>query len=221
MGNIVVQNPNALDFRQVAAQYSANFPGREILIAPFYDRLDYAGAGQSQLKFFQTPNGQSSKTLEDTNMNLAGQLPNGFSFLVEAITLTAIPSAAISAVGALADSQYADDIKTFFKRGVLSFNIMSRPYHQVAPLGMFPPKTGLAVGGAASNGTTLAAAQAYTMEYATVAGPAFTLGIAPIMLEANANFDVTLAWPGGVLALPSNATMSVYCHLWGALYRTV
>ena len=219
--SIVVPNPDALNFSQVAQLYSATRQGRELIITPFYDRLDYVAAGQSTLKFFQIPNGQNNKTLEDTNMNLAGQLPNGYSFLVEAITLTFIPAAAISTVGALALTNFANDVKAFFRRGVMTFNIMSRPYHQVAPLGMVPPKTGLAVGGAASNGTTLAAAQAYTQEYATIAGPSFTLGVAPIMLEANSNFDITLNWPGGNLALPSNANASVFCHLWGALYRQV
>ncbi len=69
-------------------QYDVNRRGEyEGIRQTLYDSAAYAAAGQTQLQFFQIPQGQSSKTIADTNMKSAGQLPQPQHFLVESIEI--------------------------------------------------------------------------------------------------------------------------------------
>ena len=62
---------------QELSKYAVNRPGmEEDIFQPLYDYQTYALAGTtSEYQFFQVPQGQGGKTLADTNMDSAGQLP--------------------------------------------------------------------------------------------------------------------------------------------------
>ncbi|MGZ7265373.1 hypothetical protein ACXWP3_09695, partial [Streptococcus pyogenes] len=62
----------AVPTRAELSKYSVNRPGWEAIKQSLYDYQAYAAAGQTNLTFFALPVGQSSKTLSDTNMTLAG-----------------------------------------------------------------------------------------------------------------------------------------------------
>ena len=60
----------------------------EILTYSYYDRMKIDGATPRLVnRLFQTPLGQAGKTLADTNIPNAGQLPQGQSFVVEALKI--------------------------------------------------------------------------------------------------------------------------------------
>src|SRR6267154_2508709 len=78
-------------------QYVPNRPGAvEVVYQPFYDYQTYPTAGTTQILFFQVPTGQSSKTLGDTNMTLAGQMPSPTTFLIDNIQVYFMSSQAVS-----------------------------------------------------------------------------------------------------------------------------
>jgi hypothetical protein len=62
------------------------------------------GASDTNVILFQTPKGQASKKLPDTNMDLAGQLPAGQKFTVKAITMRAEPGITLALLKALMTS---------------------------------------------------------------------------------------------------------------------
>lgn len=208
MSNIAITDPS---------KYSVNRPGQETLVASLYDFQTYASAGQTSLTFFQIPIGQSGKTLQDTNMDLAGQLPAGKRFLVTGIQILFFSGAAIDTfnVAAAASPGQADDNYAFHKSGWLNWNIGSKSYLTEAPLGRFPAKTGLRVDVAqATNSATVGNVKS---EYSVMSGAAYNLQV-PIYLEPTQNFNFSMNWPVAV-ALPSGQNARVGIVLNGLLYR--
>lgn len=65
------------------------FPGgQEVITQPVYDSVTFAAAAaMAKTTLFQTPIGQAGKTLAQTNMQLAGQLPNPQRLMVRSIQL--------------------------------------------------------------------------------------------------------------------------------------
>lgn len=211
----------------------------EIIRQSLYDTMIYPLAGIAALSFFQTPVGQglsaspgnagAAKTIADTNMQLAGQLPAPQGFWVESIELNVepgssaaantfaiqLPSAAPAAAAVTAQAG-EHDVNRIYTTGSLTFTIGSKPYVQEAPLLRFPPKARPKLKAAlANNSATLvlnvkAKANAGGRPYYTDPG-------LPIMTSQN--FVVTLAWPA-VVALPTN-NASIRCILDGWLFRAV
>lgn len=191
----------------------------EILRQRLYDYQLYAAAGAGQMVFFQNPIGQgmtsalggvvgTPKTIADTNMELAGQLPSGKEFLIESIEVLFFPGSVATAntftpatpaqfIAAAAAAQLAqlNDVNTFYQSGVLELNILSKNYLRETPLMAFPPKADLALDVAiASNSAT-------TAEIAAVKGK--SMGRAyylepEISIQPAVNFDVKLLWPAAV-----------------------
>ena len=124
-----------------------------------YDIQTYALAGQTQLIFFQVPQGQGGKTRDDTNMEIAGSLPRPKEFLVESIEILLFPGVNIGQFGAKAESEFSNDIFAVGESGNLDFFIGSKSYLGEAPLGRFPPKTRM-YGESAYADTSTAAADA-------------------------------------------------------------
>lgn len=191
--------------------------GVEGLGASLYDFQTYAATGQTQLKFFQVPNGQSSKTLQDTNMESAGQLPGGKAFLVESIEVYFFPGGVLErfAVAAAAVAAASDDTYAIFKSGWLDFFVGSKSQLIDAPIGKFPPRTGISTQSALSSNSATVGLNSF--DYATMAGQIYTLRT-PVLLEANVNFSVSLNWPA-VLATPSTVAGRIGISLGGVLYR--
>lgn len=205
-----------LKYSLASRKYETFVPNaKEIIRQPLYDTQTYLAAGQTELSFFQTPKGSGGKTFADTNMELAGQLPAGKSFLVEAIGIQLFPTATPN--GITATPNFLNDVYTFAKGGHLQFFISSKPYIEVSPLESFPPKTGI-ISNPAVVSTT--AATSITSNYAQLGGEPYTLDPAPLMIVPNTNFSLTMKWPTA-LPLPSTQDMRVVCTLYGMLYRWV
>ncbi len=147
---------------------------------PLYDYQTRTAAAVTQQAFFQTPIGQSNKTITDTNMISAGQLPLGNSFSLTGIQVELYPTADLTGE---ALSEYANDVKKFYNSGALVLTIGNKDFATQAPLNKFPPVNRLVVeaaSGEADNNTTYAAAAG--REYAC----------SDMFIESNQSFNVTL-----------------------------
>ena len=199
-------------------KYSVNRGGQfEVIGSSLYDYTTYALAGQTELNFFQTPQGQGTKTLADTNMEAAGSLPAPKNFIVTSLEINFWSSLEPAIFGAQAQADYLNDVWTVAKSGYLEFYIGSKNYIQEAPLGVFPAQNGLVVAAALSDSTTLGAAQQSRINYANMGGKPYILP-SPIALVSNQNFRVSMKWPTAV-ALPSGADGRIGVRLRGYLYR--
>lgn len=228
--------PTAADFMQGRVTN----PGQsEIIRQRQYDWQIYPAAGTQQLLFFQTQLGQgvtsavgavagTGKTLWDTNMNLAGQLPSGSQYLVESIEVIFYPGAVstantftvdaitfFAAVASATPTAQLDDVNLFYQSGMLEFNILAKNYLRESPLSCFPPKAYIAaLGFVATNSATVgqvgaAAAHAEGRPYY----------VEPrIQLLPAVNFDVQLRWPG-LVAMASTFNARVGVVLDGYLMR--
>lgn len=201
--------------------YQVNRPGWEAVRQSLYDFTTYAAAGHSTLTFFSLPIGQGGKTLSDTNMELAGQMAANTKFLVESVEIHFLPTTPTvaaqmpgAAVAVLTIPQIVNDAYIALRGGNLQFVVGSKPYLREGPLGRFPPKTHFTVEGAAA--TTVAATQ-LTAIFPYWTGRPYMLKPAAVMLEANQNFGVTLAWPEGAQAITNPARIGVVLD--GFLYR--
>lgn len=200
---------------QELQQYNVNRPDQiEATKSSLYDFQTYAQAGQTQLQFFQVPRGQSSKTLADTNMTVAGMLPAPQSFLIQRIEIYFFPLNTVSATGAIVAANWNDSYAVA-KSGWLELFIGSKPYLDEAPLLKFPPSTGLTGNGAVSDTTTAAASRVTVIDYASFGGEPYEMN-PPILLVPNQNFTVTLNWPSAV-AVTVAARIGI--NMRGILYR--
>jgi len=199
-------------------KYSVNRGGQyEVIGSSLYDYTTYAAAGQTQLNFFQTPQGQGSKTLADTNMEAAGSLPAPKNFLVTSIEVNFWPGVNPSLFGAEVAGEYLNDVWTLAKSGWLEFFIGSKNYIQEGPIGVFPAANGLVVAAAAADASTAGANLQTLVNYANLGGKPYILP-SPIALVSNQNFRVTMNWPVAV-PLPSVAAARIGVRLRGYLYR--
>jgi len=207
-------------------QYDVNRPGQtEGIKWSIYDQQAYPQAGTTQLQFFQIPRGASSKTFADTNMVLAGTLPQPQRFLITGVELYFFPAVTVlpyvkklnSASATVASTEsFVNDTWLFYSSAAfLQLDIGSKAYLQEAPLLKFPPSGGLSVNAAVSDTTTLAGAQLTTFQYATAGGPTYDV-LPPLLLIANQNFNLSLNWNALV---PISAAAKVMTQLNGFLYR--
>lgn len=197
----------------------------EVTRQTLYDFQTYASAGQTSLNFFQVPIGQGGKTIADTNMELAGNLPAPKYFLVESIEIYFFPADApvsISNVSALLSviTNYANDTDAVAQSGSLDFFIGSKSYLQEAPLGRFPPKTRLQTtfGAAFQQKIAIAADEANQIvgDYAAMVGRPYFLDPYKILLAPTQNFKVTMIWPAAV-SVSADARIGVVMD--GALFK--
>lgn len=215
MGNLYT-NDKVLSYDATADQYATHVPDAvEVIRQSLYDTATYLAAGQTELLFFQQPKGQNGKTIADTNMEIAGSLPAGKSFLIEGIGIHLFPTANPS--GVAATTNFLNDIYTFAKGGNLNLFISSKSYLEESPLVCFPPQTGISNNPAVS---TTVAATSMNSDNASLAGQVYMLSPTPLMLVPTTNFSVGLRWPAA-LPLPSTQNMKVVVKLYGVMYRWV
>jgi hypothetical protein len=204
------------------ARYNVNRPGWEAVRQSLYDFTAYAAAGHTTLNFFATPNGQGGKTLSDTNMTLAGQLPAAQEFLVNSIEVLFFPTVPVvaadnpAAYGAGALANIVNDAYEVARTGNLVFTIGSKPYLTEAPLGRFPAKTHFQVDAALSQAGEVADKQG-RIAYAYAAGRPYLLSPADLRLTSSQNFSISLNWPEGVTAIVNPGRIGVILD--GILYR--
>lgn len=205
--------PTLAELRSFKVRQAGNV---EAIGASLYDFSTYAQAGQTSLSFFQVPNGQSSKTIADTNMTLAGQLPSGQAFLIESIEIFLFPAIepGQTSTSDTVAAEFTNDVYDFMKSGSLNLNIGSKSYVTEAPLGRFPPKTRLDSNSAIS---TSEATVTKLVDYAAMSGRPYLLR-SPYLLESSQNFNLTMTWPAAV-ALSAAARVGVVLE--GILYRDV
>ncbi len=222
------------------AQNRVTNPGQsEIVRNRLYDYQLYPTAGASQLAFFQQSVGQgittalgaavgTNKSLWDTNLEIAGTLPSGKSFLIESIEVLFLPGSVatantytpaaqslFAAVAAAAVAVQLNDVNAFYQSGMLELNVLSKNYLRETPLLAFPPKAHLDLSSAISSNS------ATTSEVATVLGKASgrPYYIDPkITLQPAVNFEVLLRWPG-LVATPSGFNARVGVILDGYFMR--
>lgn len=190
---------------------------QECVRQSLYDYQTYPVAGQTQLIFFQVPQGQSGKTRFDTNMETAGSLPAPKRFLIECIEVQFYPGGVPSVFGAPAANTQVNDVYTVATSGWLDLFIGSKSYLTEAPIGRFPSTNRLAVQSAFADASTAAANLQSRTGYASLAGAPYR--VEPnISLVSTQNFNVTLNWPTAV-ALPSGVNGRIGIVMKGLLYR--
>ena len=220
-----MEGANIPDFNQLQT-FQVNRPGEyEGTRQTLYDFQAYPAAGTTSLNFFQVPQGQSGKTIADTNMETAGTLPAPKHFLVQSIELFFQPADDPVTVNNASDDEdavvpnYTNDLLKFANGGALDFFIGSKSYLQEAPLGRFPPKTKLRNAFAASLQSRQAvnadSHNQVTMDYSAMDGRPYFIN-PNILLTPTQNFNVKLEWPTAV-AVSGNARVGVVLD--GILYR--
>lgn len=223
-GAIALPIPN----RSQLDAFNVNREGWEGFTNTLYDSASYAAAGATQLNFFNTPVGQGTgfgggaKTLSDTNMTLAGQMPANQEFLIQSIEILFDPTtptvaAGMPAVfGAQLVATIINDAYIFWRAGNLNLVIGSKSYCQEAPLMKFPPKAFFELHAALADVTTAGASFQSRIAFATSRGRPYLLK-APLRLVSNQNFGVSLNWPEGLQAITNPARITV--TLDGVFYR--
>lgn len=184
----------------------------EAIWNPLYDYQTKTAAATTTQRFFIEPiGGSSNKTLVDTNMTLASQIPKGQAFEILGIEVDFFPGELIGQTEAASLNEFAEDVYDFYKTGSLVLTIGSKDYVYQAPLMKFPPSHRLDTTFATA---TTVAAEGVVYSYASAAGREFA--IRGLVLESNQNFSVTLA---NMAALPSGVAGRVGVTLNGWLYR--
>lgn len=201
--------------------YGVNVSGVEqVFWQPLYDRQVYPAAGFQTRTFFQSTKGSANSTEEDTNMKAAGALPARMSMLVTAIELAFYSGASTSLTGnaaTVAANQIAD-YDAVRSRGHVQFNIGSKAFLDEVALENFPTGVALAAESSRSDQTTPAA------DLQSITGVANFVGrryeIVPLELESVQNFDLTLKFENGAVALPSGVDGVLIARLCGYQYRS-
>lgn len=195
----------------------------EVSRGRLYDYQLYATAGTTQQQFFSFPVGQgvatapgaavgSTKTLADTNLQVANTLPSGKAFFVESIeyyfwaglsnvanTYTQAVPSVFAAANAAAVAAQVNDVSTVNQAGVGYLFVLDKVYTRETPMMAYPQQTGLSIQAALA--TTSATAGEIAVVYAQSAGRPYTLDIPFTLLPAQ-NFGFNIDYPG-VVATPS------------------
>jgi len=209
---------------------------------PLYDRLVYDDAGQTQLRFFQLPQGQGNssaiggtgavKTLDDTNMEAAGQLPSPKAFLATSIevivdggmistanawspqVIATLSNASVATIADALNLSAVNDVNQILIGSWLDFFVGSASYLTVSRGDSFPAKSYMSPDAAMSQAVNLGIT---SVAVNRAVGRPFYLN-PPILLMPNVNFVVTLNW-GVAVATPSAQNARVAVRLDGILYR--
>jgi len=195
------------------AKYGVNVANvAQVITQPLYHYQPYEAAGVSRLTFFQNPVGSNvggtNLTMEDTNMEAAGQLPNPKTMLVLGIQFQVISGADVNQTDP-ALTQTAD-LDALLGRGHVQFFVGSKAQYDSVGMEHFPTNNGLVSESAI--GST-----AGILDSARYSGPINR--ITPLVLPSNQNFKVTVDFPNGLVAMPSGQDAVIGCKLIGYQYR--
>ena len=197
------------------------------IYSPLYDSATFTHNSTTSLSFFAVPRGQGTtsapgatgtKTYNDTNLQLAGQLALGNRFYCTGIEFQIFPGVNPGR-GGVADSTagyFTNDIYTLAKSAYVQFTIQNRDYCIDGPLLNFPPANRLTGYAAAATNLTTGAATYSEVEYASIGGAPYN--IVPLYIEATQAFSVNVFWPAAV-SLPSTQNARIFCRLRGRLIR--
>ena len=98
--------------------------GKNIIDWTYFDDLQVAQAGTTSLRFFQRAFGQPGVTLEQTNMEIPGQLPKDYEFVIQEIVLKPYAGSAKTVVSAVTEQA------NIIEAGVAQLFIGNRPFYQ-------------------------------------------------------------------------------------------
>jgi hypothetical protein len=187
----------------------------DVIVEPRYDTVLLPAAGAQLLTFFAVPKGQIgavwqpagaalAKSPADTNMDLAGQLPGGYNFKLLGFRVM------------YGWNMSTQDLQTVINGGVFTFLVGSKPFLTV-PLRTIP----------AGNGPVGTALTINTSGQPRLDNT-YSIAKKPLDLLQTQNFQVTLTWPGGVVATTTvgatcqqAAGLPITVFLDGFLYRPV
>lgn len=223
--------------------YMVNRAGvAEVIRQSLYDSQVYPAAGVAgNLTFFQNPigagvssspgNAANSKTIADTNMTLAGQLPAPQGFWIQSIEVDFQPGSTTGASWSIVNPAVTTptftaaaiggpigDVNAFYSGGQLTLTIGTKPYLQEAPLLYFPPKCRFELD-AALSGITNATSNVQQLSKLKAGGRPYILEPG-LPLMTSQNFNVSLFWPSAVTT-PSTFPGRVMVKLDGWLFRAV
>jgi len=202
------RKPPALSARKNIA---VNRVGKESIWWPLYDIQAYAALGQTELNFYQLPVGQNNKTLADTNMTSAGQLPANQSFIVTGVQTVFFPGSNPGTFGAQAVNAFVNDMWQVFQSGFGKLFIGSKDYIQLAPIGAFPTQFRLGGFAAAADISTTGADMQTQIGYSSFAGAEFK--IAELAIPSNQNFNFSMHWPA-LVPITNAGRIGVYLNGW-------
>lgn len=173
----------------------------EILGAALRDRQSYVSTTTTRLTFFTTiPANRLAG-----NMPIAGQLPAGTAFLVQAIRviLHVQPQAIAAPAGAVDPiTGTLNDLFLIYTNGVMSVDVLNKKYCDY-PLWMLPPGAGFA------NAALSAGAAGSLGQAAGWCNPdpraVYTLAV-PFVIPPQTSFPTILEWPLGAQTLAGGNT---------------
>lgn len=201
------------------AKFAVNVAGvMEAITQPLFSYQAYpAGGSAAPLSFFQSqPVG--AITQEDTNMQLAGQLPAPQKFLIQGIGVDFLSGNTASRFGAQSANGNLNDFWAVMKRGLFTLTIGSKNYLQFTTMLFAPPRSHIGGNAAVSDETTPGAAMQSMVQIGYTEGDVFKPR--PLLLEASQNFQATISYPGGAVAIPSaDAAARIGVIFYGTLYR--
>lgn len=202
------------------ASFAVNVAGvMEAITQPLFSYQAYPAAGPTApLVFFQSqPSGSISQ--EDTNMQLAGQLPAPQKFLIHGIGIDFLSGNNAARFGAESANGNLNDFYAVMKRGLFTLTIGSKNYLQFTTMLFAPPRAHIGGMAAASDQTTPASALQTMVQIGYSEGDVFKPR--PLLLEASQNFQATISYPGGASpAVPSaDAAARIGVIFYGTLYR--
>lgn len=203
------------------AAYAVNVAGMmEAITQPLFSYQAYAAGGPTApLQFFQQAVG-GTVTVEDTNMQLAAQLPKPQKFLVQGIGVDFISGNAVAKFGAEVANGNLNDFYAVMKRGLLTLKIGSKEYFTLTSLLQLPVRAHIGGVAAVSDATTAGANLQTMIQAGWAEGDTFRPR--PLLIEAGQNFGVTIEWGAASPAIPSaDAGARIGVVLYGTLYRSV
>lgn len=161
----------------------------DVIVEPRYDTVTLPAAGSLRLTFFALPIGQGqssfgaagiTKQLSDTNMDLAGQLPAGYNFLITGFRVQ--PMFSLTNV----------DNRNWSMGGWFTFTIGSKPFLRT-PLDTIPAGCGPAGYAATAVGGAPLESHGFSHGWPALSN-GFGVGRKPLPLEQTSNFQVLLEW---------------------------
>lgn len=126
----------------------------EALDNPLYHIQTYGTSGAATFSFFGTTASAATNGFSDTNLEVAGVLPSGKRFAIYSFGLAMLGGQTALKQAATLPTSQLDDLRGALEGiGNFIFNILDKPYYQVAPLAYIPAGFGVwsGAGGVASN----------------------------------------------------------------------
>lgn len=207
------------DFPPEYSAYNTQYPGaKETIEWVWYDTQSFVSASSVSLTFFQ--NGPGGRTIDQTNMEVAGQFAAPKAFFLRAIGfwVKQRPRSVARAAATNPQTGAFDNIAQLINTGTYSMVIGSKNY-AIFPLHRL-------TAGAGANGVMTAegatADPGAQSDYAQngVADPRamFTLS-KPLFIAPQINFAVTITWPAAITLAGGNTDVQIFWD--GDLIRPV